>query len=348
MIIFIEEDEAYLHWVDDNRAGFVINTRRRPSPEYVVLHRATCPQISTASRSNWTTNEYIKICSTEMGQLHAWARQLGGTPSPCGFCCRDLQVAVPPNVAPQVISAAPALHDGEVWQFWRPKTELGVCEDLVPLKASWEKSTDPSQMRLREYRQQIREAFETKLNHDGLYLDLRVGLPESVSLLSGNDLENYLTPLFECGCLPAMQFRLVTAEKSIGGKSRLSIGIAEQGVTRSDLGSYCHFSIYPNAKPSSDHDFKVEMQSAIAACGHPALPDGEVELHVAWRCALSRRSWFRLWKSTGDVLGPILGAYQRKNQFDPKDDRITKLVFQFFPDESLIDRLQIGMWWRMR
>jgi len=228
------------------------------------------------------------------------------------------------------------------------KEELGVFDDVVPLKASWEKSTDASQIRLREYRQIVREAFGTKLNHDGLYLDLRVGLPESVNLLDGNDLENYLTPLFECGCLPAMQFRLVTAEKSSGGKSRLSVGIAEQEGTSSDLCGCCHFSIYPNAKPSNEKVFKMELHSAVAACGHPALPDGEVELHVAWRCALSRRSWFRLWKSTGDVLGPILGAYQRKNQFDPKDDRITKLVFHFLPDESLIDRLQIGMWWRMR
>jgi hypothetical protein len=90
------------------------------------------------------------------------------------------------------------------------------------------------------------------------------------------------------------------------------------------------------------------LQNAIEACGHPALPDGEVELHVAWKCALGRRSWFRLWKPTGDALGPILGAYQRKNRFDPKDDRITKLVFQFLPDESMGKRLQIGMWWRMR
>jgi len=348
VIIFIEEDETYLHWVDDNRAGFVINTRRRPSPDYVVLHRTICPQISTTTRTNWTTNEYVKICSTEIEQLQAWAKELGGDIKPCGFCCRDFKASVRPDVAPPFVSVGPAAHDGEVWEFWRPKIELGVIDDLIPLKASWEKSSDPSQTRLREYRQRVREAFVDNLSHEDLYLDLHVGLPESMNLLSGNDLENYLTPLFECGCLPAMQFRLVTAEKSIGGKPRLSVGIAEQRGTSSELSDCCHFSICPSAKPSNDQVFKVEMHSAIAACGHPALPDGEVELHVAWKCALSRHSWFRLWKSTGDVLGPILGAYQRKNQFDPRDDRITKLVFQFLPDESLIDRLQIGMWWRMR
>jgi hypothetical protein len=114
------------------------------------------------------------------------------------------------------------------------------------------------------------------------------------------------------------------------------------------MSGYCHFSIYPGTKPTNDQEFKEELQNAIAACGHPALPDGEVEVHLYWRCALGRRSWFRLWKSTGDALGPILGAYQRKYRFDPRDDRITKLVFQFLPDESLGSRLQIGMWWRMR
>ena len=220
MIIFIEEDEAYLHWIDENQSGFVVNAYRRPSPAYLVLHRAVCPQISTVTRTNWTTKQYIKVCSTDLDQLKAWAqREVDGDLRPCGFCCKDLKVPVSLELAPTLISVAPAVRDGEVWKFWCPKTELGVIEDLVPLKASWEKSTDPSQVRLREYRQRVRESLVTTLSHDRLYLDLRVGLPQSVNPLNGNDLENYLTPLFECGCLPAMQFRLVTAEKSSGGKS---------------------------------------------------------------------------------------------------------------------------------
>ena len=114
------------------------------------------------------------------------------------------------------------------------------------------------------------------------------------------------------------------------------------------LSTCCHCSIFPETMPANDHGLKEELYEAIATCGHPALPDGEVEVHILWRCALGRRSWFRLWKSTGDALGPILGAYHRKNRFDPKDDRITKLVFQLVPDESMENRLQIGIWWRMR
>jgi hypothetical protein len=348
MIIFIEDDEAYLHWIDQNRAGFVVNAQRQPTPAYLILHRATCAQISTATRTNWTSGQYIKICSANLDQLHIWAQhQVGGEIKPCGICCRELKPSESPDLAPELAPTTACKSDELVWKFWRPQKEL-VAIDVVPLKASWEKSTDPSQILLREYRQLVRESLVGTLGHDCLYLDLHVGLPQSANLLSGNDLENYLTPLFECGCLPASQFRLVKAEKSIGNISRLAAGIAEPAESSSEIRDCCHFSIYPSATPSNDQAFKVELQNAITACGHPALPDGEVEVHVTWRCALGRRSWFRLWKSTGDALGPVLGAYQRKNQFDPRDDRITRLVFQFLPDESMGNRLHIGMWWKIR
>ncbi len=349
MIIFIDEDDAYLHWVDQNPAGFVVNSQRRPVSAYLLLHRATCSHISSATRTNWTTDQYIKICSADVDQLHAWAQcEVGGDLKPCSFCCKELKPSQPPVLVREPAPAPLSIGIAETWQFWRPKRELAAINDIVPLKASWEKSTDPSQVRLRDYRQRVHESLLAARVHDALYLDLRVALPDSVNLLNGNDLENYLTPPFECGCLPATQFRLVTAEKSSGGNSRLAVGIAEAIDPSSEMRDFCHFSIYPKTTPAKDHDFKNELHNAVAACGHSSLPDGEVELHVAWKCALGRRSWFRLWKSTGDSMGFILGAYKRKNQFDPKDDRITKLVFQFHPDESLGDQLQIGMWWRMR
>jgi hypothetical protein len=349
VIIFIKEDEAYLHWIDQNRAGFVVNAQRRPTPAYLILHRATCSQIATATRTNWTTKQYIKICSEDLDQLKAWAQcEVGGELRPCGFCCKELKPSAPPVLTLEPASITPRAGDAEAWRFWRAKRELAAFKDIVPLKASWEKSTDPSQVRLRDYRQRVRESVISALSHDCLYLNLRVGLPHTINLLNGNDLENYLTPLFECGCLPASQFRLVTAEKSSGDSSVLTVGVAEVSDSNTEMSDYCNFSICPTTTPANDRLFKEELHSAVAACGQSALPDGEVELHVAWRCALGRRSWFRLWKSTGDALGPILGAYKRKNQFDPRDDRITKLVFQFLPDESVGDRLQIGMWWRMR
>ena len=232
--------------------------------------------------------------------------------------------------------------------IWRPKTELQVLVNLRPMKASWDKSTDASQVRLREYRKGIREELAPYLHQDSLYLDLRVTLTQSASLLDGNDLENYLTPLFECGCLPATQFRLVMAEKSNGGSSSLALGIAQPTGLTEQIRSCCHFVVRPTTKPSNDSGWKEELCSRLTASGIHPLPDGEVELHIAWRSAIGRRSWFRMWKSTGDALGPILGQYQRKNRYDPKDDRITKLVFYHLPDECMGDRIEIGLWWRIR
>ena len=228
MIIFIAEDEAYLHWVDSNQSGFVVNTYRRPVSSYLVVHRATCPHVSTATRTNWTTKQYIKVCCRSLRELQNWAeRELGGQLKNCAFCSRKSERLIPPNIVTKPVSVAPTTIKNSPWLFWRPKASLAEIRDILRLKASWDKSTHPSQVRLRDYRQRIRESLCGIVGHDCLYLRLHVGLPESADLLSGNDLENYLTPLFECGCLPANQFRLVLAEKSSGGGSMLAVGLVE-------------------------------------------------------------------------------------------------------------------------
>jgi hypothetical protein len=233
-------------------------------------------------------------------------------------------------------------------ELWRRDQELISIEDIELLKASWEKSTDISQVRLREYRQHVRERTIERIGRDERYLDLHVGLKDSRQLLNGNDLENYLTPLFECGCLPAETFRLACASKSLGGASRLAIGTAIRYDATPDAEAFSHHSVPPVVKGSSDTEWKNAIQSSITAAETMPLPDGEVEVQIALRCPLSRRNWFRLWKPAGDAMGPILGTYQRKNQFDPKDDRITKLAIHFLPDESLGKAIGVGLWWRMR
>jgi hypothetical protein len=73
MITFIKEDDEYLRWLDENPVGWVVNANRRPVPSYLIVHRATCAHISTDERENWTTNQYIKICSHEYDELKDWA-----------------------------------------------------------------------------------------------------------------------------------------------------------------------------------------------------------------------------------------------------------------------------------
>jgi hypothetical protein len=349
MIIFINDDEAYLRWVDLNSNGWVVNANRRPVPQYLILHRATCAHISSVKRTNWTNKQYIKVCSLDLAELIDWAKKdVRGELSRCGVCEGE-QTPVPvASTGVHTLKSPVVSQDSHFALLWQRSQEIVAIDQIEPLKASWEKSTDASQVRLREYRKIICDRLLGHITADNLYLDLHVALTDAKKLLNGNDLENYLTPLFECGCLPSETFRLVCATKTVGGTSRLAVGTAIQQDVSKHLATFSHVSLAPSVKPSSDTEWKRSIQASIAsACGEP-LPDGEVEIQIAWQCPLSRRNWFRLWKSTGDAMGPILGTYQRKNQYDPKDDRITKLAFHLLPDESLNRSIGLQFWWRMR
>jgi DNA phosphorothioation-dependent restriction protein DptH len=87
-VSFVDDDEGYLTWLRDHREGFVLNCKRTPTPDYVVLHKATCPHISMAdsSMTSWT-NHYIKVCSEARDVLTAWANQeVGGQVRSCKSC----------------------------------------------------------------------------------------------------------------------------------------------------------------------------------------------------------------------------------------------------------------------
>ena len=53
---FDGNDDLYQTWLAGHPHGFVINTRRRISPDYLVLHRASCAFISrytATARPRW-------------------------------------------------------------------------------------------------------------------------------------------------------------------------------------------------------------------------------------------------------------------------------------------------------
>lgn len=71
--LFSDAEARYLAWLAANPTGWVVNTTRRPDPEYLVLHRATCASISTA-HANYTTHGYMKVCAQTRADLEAWGR----------------------------------------------------------------------------------------------------------------------------------------------------------------------------------------------------------------------------------------------------------------------------------
>ena len=88
---FCDDEDGYLDWVRRNSSGWVINAGRHfARSDRLVLHSATCGAITTIG--NHTTQNYIKVCSTDRAALMAWARRVEWVRSDadistgCPFC----------------------------------------------------------------------------------------------------------------------------------------------------------------------------------------------------------------------------------------------------------------------
>jgi hypothetical protein len=74
-------------------------------------------------------------------------------------------------------------------------------------------------------------------------------------------------------------------------------------------------------------------------------PDGPLELQLALAVA-SRRNWAWLWKPAIDSLGAILGIENPRKPFSTRDDRIVRLALHRTIDDTLGNRVRVGVWWR--
>lgn len=83
---FDNNETGYLRWVKENPSGFVINASRPTPSSYLKLHRATCSQIYTTTRTNYTTKDYFKVCSLSKGDLINWAKNQRGKLESCKLC----------------------------------------------------------------------------------------------------------------------------------------------------------------------------------------------------------------------------------------------------------------------
>jgi hypothetical protein len=82
---FIDEDKGFQSWLSRHWRGYVVNCHRRPSPDYLVLHIADCGSLTR--HGNYTTKDYIKVCSDSRWELDRWARdEVRGSLQRCGEC----------------------------------------------------------------------------------------------------------------------------------------------------------------------------------------------------------------------------------------------------------------------
>lgn len=91
---FRHEDGAYRTWLGEHPHGFVLNTRARPDPAYMVLHAARCPTISAPSVAPgaYTARAYRKVCAATVEELSRWVsfqgRPDGSFSKICGRCLK--------------------------------------------------------------------------------------------------------------------------------------------------------------------------------------------------------------------------------------------------------------------
>ncbi len=92
MIAFNRNDEDYLDWLQLHPDGYVANVRRKLSPDFVVLHRATCRRISRPllDPAGYTGRGYRKFCGISLADIAAaperCGRPRGAFTSWCRFC----------------------------------------------------------------------------------------------------------------------------------------------------------------------------------------------------------------------------------------------------------------------
>lgn len=88
MIIFRNEERAYLSWIAHHRNGFVLDWRRKPTRKQPVIHRATCELVrsSKTKRSHHTTGRHVKACALDVDELTAWAHEESAEALSCDRC----------------------------------------------------------------------------------------------------------------------------------------------------------------------------------------------------------------------------------------------------------------------
>lgn len=205
--------------------------------------------------------------------------------------------------------------------------------------ASWDRAESPGQVHPAAFIAGVHSATAEQLRviPDPLALRLDIALPDTVSLLALNDLDNYLFPL-----VPKLtegtgrQFASVWATKRHAATSSVAVC---QARTIHDPGGAYAFQVRTTASADTTA-YKQQIRDQIAA-GRP-LPDGGVVLQLAFVVG-PRRAWPNLWKATIDSLGSILGRDVGAGEWNARDSRITELGLHCVVDSAAGNQVVIAI-----
>jgi hypothetical protein len=87
--VFEDDDPGFLGWRDSHPHGYVVNAYRNPTPDYLMLHRTSCPHLHRPVAEGRWTRDFVKVCATRSDDLAAWARQAvtdSARLKPCHWC----------------------------------------------------------------------------------------------------------------------------------------------------------------------------------------------------------------------------------------------------------------------
>ncbi|MDP9225700.1 MAG: hypothetical protein M3P18_18040 [Actinomycetota bacterium] len=209
---------------------------------------------------------------------------------------------------------------------------------------SWDARSSPSQLALASYLNHVEglvaEAMKS-LTNTPLSIELAVGLPVHVhAIRGGHDLDNYLYPLIRR--LGVGRFVSARTSKAPGNVSSVRIARAE-AADPLELEGWAYAAAETSASTATaawKHEIVERLSPATSVA-----PDGPIDVQLAFAVS-ERRNWAWLWKPALDALGAIWGVNDVAKPFQTRDDRITRLAVHRTIDDSLGNRVRIGVWWR--
>lgn len=71
---FVNDDVGYLAWVHAHPRGYIANIDvAQRVPQYPMVHTTSHRLLSSSDVGNYTTNNYMKVCSADLDSLERWS-----------------------------------------------------------------------------------------------------------------------------------------------------------------------------------------------------------------------------------------------------------------------------------
>ena len=87
--VFIDDDPGFLDWRDAHPDGFIVNAGRKPTADYLMLHRTNCSFMHLPVAPGRWTRDFRKVCAGTAEELADWAKlevaEYRGL-KPCHYC----------------------------------------------------------------------------------------------------------------------------------------------------------------------------------------------------------------------------------------------------------------------